>query len=338
MDTKRSRLVTLAVVMLTMIIVLVWLFVSSHRDADDEEEQITTTVPNLSHSPNGDVIVSLSREQQARGGLKTEVLAPIAHVREVTAYGAILDPASLAALDAQLNAARAALDASQAEYARTKLLHSEKQNISLKDLQTAQAKFRSDQAHLNLIGLRLANEWGGAIATMAPAARGELVDALIRRDAAIIRVAIPAGESFANVPKRAVITILGYARPLAAQLIWYAPTVNPNLQGQGFMLRLAAQNFPLRPGAAVTARLESSAASQRGVMVPSVAVVRTGGAAWAYVQTAPTKFERRMVSIGDPIAKGWFVSTNFAAGDRVVVTGAQTLLSEEYKSEIQVQD
>jgi len=336
--TNRSRLIALGVAALAVIVVLVWLFGAGGNDEGDEEDQVTATTPSLSHSPNGDVIVTLSPEQQANIGLKTEVLAPITRVREVTAYGVVLDPAPLAALDAQLTAAQATLNASQSEYARARRLHSEQQNVSLKDFQTAQAKFQSDQAQFNLLSQRLADEWGGAIAAMAPAARAELVDALIKRAAAIIRVAVPPGKSLANLPARAEITMLGYSRPLATQSIWYAPTVDPNLQGQGFMLRVEAQGFPLRPGAAVTARLESSAASERGVVVPSAAVVRTGDSAWAYVQTAPTKFERRAIPMRDSVPAGWFVNAGFAAGDRVVVTGAQALLSEEFKAEIQVKD
>jgi hypothetical protein len=337
-NTNRPRLIALGVAALAVIVVLVWLFGAGRRDEGDEEDQVTATTPSLSHGPNGDVIVTLSREQQAHIGLKTEVLLPITRTSEVTAYGVILEPAPLAALDAQLAAARATVDASRAEYTRAKVLHSEKQNVSLKDFQTAWAKFQSDQAQFNLLSQRLADEWGGAIAAMTPAARAELVDALIKRKAALIRVSVPAGKSLANLPTRAETTILGYSRFLAAQSIWDAPTVDPNLQGEGFVLRVEAQGFPLRPGTAVTARLESSAVVARGVVVPSAAVVRTGGAAWAYVQVAPTKFERRPLGKGEPVGDGWFVSGGFAVGDRVVVTGAQALLSEEFKSQIQVQD
>ncbi len=338
MNTNRSRLIALGVAALAVIVALVWLFGAGHQDEGDEEDQVTAATPTLSHSSNGNVIVTLSREQQAHIGLKTEVLAPTARVDEVTAYGVILDPAPLAALDAQLVAARATLDASQAEYARARLLHSEKQNLSLKDFQTAQAKYQSDQAQFNLQSQRLADQWGGVIAAMPPAGRAELIDALIKRSAAIARVAVPSGKSRAHLPARAETTILGYSRSLAAQSIWYAPTVNPNLQGQGFMLRVEAQGFPLRPGAAVTARLESSAAPERGVVVPSAAVVRAGDSAFAYLQTAPTKFERRAISIRESVAAGWFEKAGFVAGDRVVVAGAQALLSEEFKSQIQVQD
>ncbi|MBF6561117.1 MAG: hypothetical protein IVW56_12565 [Candidatus Binataceae bacterium] len=338
MNTKRSRLIALVVAALAVVVVLVWVFSAGRPDEGDEEDQVTATTPSLSHSSNGDVIVTLSGAQQGNIGLKTAALAPLTRVREVTAYGVVLDPAPLAALDAQLVAARATLDASQAEYTRARLLHSAQQNISLKDLQTAQAKFQSDQAQFNLQSQRLADQWGGVIAALTPAARAGMIAALIKRTAAIIRVAVPPGQSLANAPARAEISVLGYPRPLAAQSIWYAPAVDPNFQGQSFMLRVAAQDFPLPPGSAVTARLASSAAAERGVVVPSAAVVRTGEAAFAYVQTAPTSFERRAIPMRDSVPAGWFVNAGFAAGDRVVVTGAQALLSEEFKSEIQVKD
>lgn len=71
--------------------------------------------------------------------------------------------------------------------------------------------------------------------------------------------------------------------------------------------------------------------------MPEAAVVRTGDHAWAYVQIAPTQFEQRQL-VAMPSARVWFVTSGFAAGDQVVVTGAQALLSEELKSQIQVKD
>jgi hypothetical protein len=135
------------------------------------------------------------------------------------------------------------------------------------------------------------------------------------------------------------ITVLGYdTHPLVTSSIWYAPTADPHLQGQGFLLKVEAQGFALRPGTSVTGRLESPGNTKHGVEVPEAAVVRTGDRAWAYVQIAPTQFERRQLEVTSPVARGWFVPSGFVAGDRIVVTGAQALLSEELKSQIQVKD
>jgi hypothetical protein len=335
--TRRSRLIAAVIAMLTVAVVLLWLFAAGGPDTDDED-QVTATTPILLHASNGDAIVALKPNQQAHINLRTAVLAPINRERRAIAYGVILDPAPLAALEAQLASARAALEASQAEFLRAQLLHSEKQNVSLKEFQTARATFQSGQAQLNLLNQRMADEWGSAIASMPDAQRAKLIDRLISRDDAIVQASVPARQPLGEMVASAKVTVLGEeARPLLASAIWPAPSVDPNLQGQGFLLHLKARGFPLRPGAAVSARLDSATAD-RGVVVPSAAVVRTGEAAWAYVQVTPTQFERRRLAGGTMTAGGWFVMRDFGPGDRVVIAGAQALLSEEFKSEIQVQD
>src|SRR5260370_35793984 len=115
-------------------------------------------------------------------------------------------------------------------------------------------------------------------------------------------------------------------------------TVYAHLQDKIFLMKVDAQGFPLRPGTAVTARLESPGTAKPGVVIPEAALVRTGDSAWAYVQIAPTQFERRRVVVTSHDARGWFVTSGFTASDRIVVTGPQALLSEELKSQIQVKD
>ena len=327
--------------MLAVLVIFVWFFGGRSREEgeEDDAEQVVSAPPKISRSSSGEVVVELSRDGQARIGLETERVSAVTEPQAATAYGVVLDPAPLAALDAELASTHAAVAASRAEYQRTRLLHSEQQNVSLKDFEIAQAKFQADQAQLNLLNHRLADEWGVKISDMAPAERASLIDALTKRLAGIIRLSLPLGQSLSQEPRDARIAVLGYeAQPLVTRTIWSAPTADPHLQGQGFLLRVEAQGFPLRPGTAVTGHLESPGTAKPGVVVPEAAVVRTGDRAWAYVQIAATHFERRQLEVTMPAARGLFVTSGFAAGDQVVVTGAQALLSEELKSQIQVKD
>ena len=69
-----------------------------------------------------------------------------------------------------------------------------------------------------------------------------------------------------------------------------------------------------------------------GVIVPRDAIVRHEGEAFVYVQTGDDTFARHEIELEHPLDKGWF-SADFKPGVRVVVTGAQQLLSEELKGE-----
>ena len=72
-----------------------------------------------------------------------------------------------------------------------------------------------------------------------------------------------------------------------------------------------------------------------GVIIPRDAVVRTEGGGWVYVlNNGAESFTRIQIVLDHPKETGWFVSQGVATNDYIVVTGAQTLLSEELKASI----
>jgi multidrug efflux pump subunit AcrA (membrane-fusion protein) len=115
-----------------------------------------------------------------------------------------------------------------------------------------------------------------------------------------------------------------------------APNVDPQSQGRGF-LYLVKENTEgrLRPGAALTGWLRNGDEPQAGIVIPRSAVVRAEGKAWVYVVSGAERFVRREVAVDQPTESGWFVTSDFAAGEKVVTVGAAQLLSEELKSRIQ---
>ena len=88
----------------------------------------------------------------------------------------------------------------------------------------------------------------------------------------------------------------------------------------------------LAPGAAVTAYLQTAGGPQGGFVIPGSSIIHHAGATWVYLQTNGTNFVRRLVELDRPLADGWFVRHGIAEGNQVVVTGAQTIFSEELKA------
>ena len=76
----------------------------------------------------------------------------------------------------------------------------------------------------------------------------------------------------------------------------------------------------------------------QGVIVRAAAVVWWQGKAWIYVQKDTERFARREISTDTPVEDGWFVVNGLLPDDRIVTTGAQLLLSEELRSQIQIGD
>src|SRR5262249_19627149 len=119
-----------------------------------------------------------------------------------------------------------------------------------------------------------------------------------------------------------------------AEFLGPAPTVDPQMQGRGFLFLLATNSLQLTPGTAISGFLELPGQPQSGIEAPRNAIVRFNGTTWVYVQRAEEEFERREVKLNSPLSEGWFVSEGLKAGDRVVTVGAQQLLSEERKGQI----
>ena len=90
----------------------------------------------------------------------------------------------------------------------------------------------------------------------------------------------------------------------------------------------------LRAGTRVVARVTTGGEKRDGAIVPNEAVVWHAGKAWAYIMKDPETFARYEISIANELYDGWFQSGLLEAGDKVVVSGAQLLLSEELKFQI----
>ena len=152
-------------------------------------------------------------------------------------------------------------------------------------------------------------------------------------------MSLPSGERPAGTVASARIVPVGQEDlALKGERVALAAAADPQLLGDTFLFRVDGGDARLRPGMALTAFLLLPGEAQKGVVVPRSAIARVEGALWTYVQTAPDKFTRVGVEHGRPVEKGWFVPEGLKPGDKVVVAGAQMLLSEELKERIAVEE
>jgi multidrug efflux pump subunit AcrA (membrane-fusion protein) len=287
----------------------------------------------VKHGTNGEVIITLDAGTQKGMGLQTSALETAQLNPEVKAYGHVLDAAPLASLVAELAMAQAASDASQAELKRLKTLAREN-NASARALESEDASAARDQAQVESARLRLVSGWGKAIAGRQdlPA----LVKSLSALESVLVELDVPAGEAIDAAPTRArVLTLAEGSKPIEAELLGPATTVDAQMQGRGFLCLVATNQTHLAPGAAVTGFLSLPGEPKSGVAVPRDAVVRFNGATWVYVQTGDDTFERKEAALDRPLEKGWFVQEGLKPQDKVVTTGGQQLLSEELKGQVE---
>lgn len=333
---RLASLVTLASLVL-MASLLAWAVVHGVRERAKERrrEHAGADAARVEQTPAGETIVTLDRGSQVHAGLRTEPLARAGVGEERIAYGQILDPTALVTLDGELSVAEAALRTSRAEYERTRALYADGENASRRAVETALAQYRADASRADALTRQMALAWGRAVPVSPASAREVLIRGLVSGSIVIARVTLPAGDAVANRPRLMRVAAVGFENgPVATGVVYDAPAVDPSVQGQAFLVRLDVRGPELRPGIAVVATVPGTASSVTGVVIPQAAGVLSGGEMWAYVQTGATRFIRRRVHSDHPTAAGWIVREGFQPGERVVVVGAQVLLSVETKPAI----
>lgn len=298
-----------------------------------QEEKAAAPESHVKLGTNGQVLVSLEASTQQLAGLRLSTLKAFEVPPAVKVVGHVLDPAPLITGVAELAAAESSSAASAAEHSRLEGLVAQS-NASERALETARAAAARDKALVESARLRLLGSWGKPIAQ-----RKDLqafVASLSALESVLVELNVPAGEQLGAAPLAAeLLPVGGKGQPVRASFVTPATIVDRQFQGRGFLFLVEQNNGRLAPGAMVTGVMEVPGQVQNGLQLPRDAVVRHAGGDWVYVQRSESGFERVLVQLSRPLQGGWFLpdrSGALKAGEKVVVAGAQLLLSEEFKT------
>jgi len=273
-------------------------------------------------------VIQLGPGTRERIGLQVTTLAETKLAQELRGVGRVLDPTALAVPFYDRESARTALDVAEKEYQRVAALQRGNANASQRDFEAARAALERDRTAFDSTQVRLVAVFGPELA-----ARREdlaaLVRALVAREIAVARVDLSPGDAASARPTAARVAALGDedAETQDAVLLGPAPDTDPVTQGRGFLVRI--EHAPWPPGTALVGFLALGDRPTSGVLVPRSALVRYEGRNFVYLERPRDTIERRLVEIAQLTREGAFVPRGLAAGEQVVVTGAQQLLSTE---------
>ena len=340
----RKKPFILTVIGLAVAGLAIWGFIEGRKELtlEAERERPVQVPSRVLAEPDG-IAVVFDAATQKRADIAVAPLRTATRHGEVEALATILLPQDLidlrntyVAARTQVERTRATAQASHREYERIKSLHGDEFNVSTKALEAAHAQWQTDEAAAR--GAAEAQEavergarqkWGGELAAAVAGDAASFERLAVGREV-LMRVATPAGAALPKPPATARVAASDSSFRTAT-LISPSPQADPRIQGPTFFY--AASSDGLLPGTTLTAYLPIGA-ERSGAVVPADAVVWWQGKAWYYVQSAPDRFVRRELTGAQPVDEGWFVPGMPSLN--VVVRGAQTLLSEELRSQIQV--
>jgi hypothetical protein len=231
------------------------------------------------------------------------------------------------------------------ELARLRELNLDDKNVSDKVLATAQADTKSDEAKVfaaessaKNIADTMRQAWGDTLTKLATdKTPSNLLQSLIDYKDVLIQITLPfdAAEPIENSYVMVAPTTAS-SHSVRAIYLSKSPMSNATIQGKTYFYH--ANTNILRAGMQVKINSLSNASKQTGVVIPATAVVWYAGKPWAYRKTGEDQFSRLPINTNIEVDNGWFyqasTKADLSAGDQVVISGAQLLLSEEFKSQI----
>lgn len=352
-----KKLSLIIVIQAFLVIGLFWVLIFY---AKDEFEAYQSSQGEEIESPShvtenaGVNIVSLSPATQQNSGITTARLNSASFQGEIKTFGSVVSIDSLTeakakflSLKTDINIARSGSGQNIQQYQRLKILNEDDKNVSDRAVQEALAMVNADKASVTSSELQLKNlhtntklQWGEALAklafedTLAP----HLASLLDRRNV-LIQVSLPLNTATPKTGSTINVTPLNESTSLI-KAIYISPASTSDSSGFGKTFYYSAPAELLRIGMRINVNISNNASDvASGAIIPNTAVVWYAGKPWAYFKQGQNKaglgqFVRKPISadseVGSGIDSGWF-NANISADSEVVVTGAQLLLSEEFK-------
>ncbi len=346
------KLTIIVLIQAFIIIMLFWVLVFYGKDeyeamTQPDEEEIE--IPNRVSAKDGQTVIQVPEETQIQSEIKTSPLASISYSENVLSYGNVVSLADLIQLKTQLITTQAekavlenALIASKKDFERFNTLNQDDKNISDKvvqiafnDMKSNEAKLAASAQNAKNIADQIRQQWGNQMAHLATGAVSSTIfKQLLQNERVLIQISLPfsAHEPLKNSQIQIAPTS-ALSQKTAANYFSPAPTSNLSMQGKTYFYTAKA-DF-LRAGMPIKVLdFNQAAKPSEGVLIPNSAVVWYAGKPWVYFKQSATEFKRLPINNDFEMDAGWFYQGELKANDAVVTSGAQLLLSEEFKSQI----
>lgn len=328
---------------------VVWGVLAGRNEAAVEAERDEPAPAQLRVSTkNGRPVITVDGETRERSGIETESLTETPYQEQVRAYGMVVDVARMTALNnnyvnakTQVQTAQAKLAMSKPAFERAQGLFNNQRAVSQAVVESAEAAFATDQANLaaaeaqvRTLAATAYQEWGSVLGKSL-VEESPMINRLIERQDFLVQITLPPGVTLLAPPPAATIQT-GKGARATTTFVSPATRVDPKIQGPTFFYIIPAESGVL-PGMNVLALLPTGKTVD-GVTVPASAIVWWENRAWVYRRAGPDTFTREEITTELPAEGGAYIVKNIPRAAEIVTNGAQLLLSEEFRAQIQVED
>jgi rhodanese-related sulfurtransferase len=347
------------IILLLLIVSMGILTYSSFKNEGGESDETELgidddyDIPSRVVKVKGQHAIRLGIALQEQSGIKTQKLEAMDVREEFDAFGRIFNINGLVELHTNLNKIRgqknvvlSELTAANKKLKRLQILHREAANISTRQLQEVEAESITQQAKLKTLNSELTDvrteaeqAWGSVLTAWVIDNDTDAFEQLLSGKNVIVTVSLRANDTLPDQTEYVYIGRNGN-RSLAQKAVYISPAIESDsmLQGETYYFLADASLDKYRAGMHVHVWVPQTSESISGVFVPESAVVWSSGKPWVYTRDSEELFIKHVINNPVELDEGIFVAEGLEVGDKVVTSGAQMLLAEEYRWSIPDED
>jgi len=321
---------------------------AEHAASYGEEDEDDDDAGENSLQP---LTVTLNDEAIDYAGVETTAIAEKLFFPELMAYASVVDSRELIQWRSRINQLQSAVrvtevkeNASRKELDRLRKLAKSTGTVASKNVNYADASWQEARANLQASRFQLDDaetellqSWGVPIANWVMDKPSKEFDRLVSREDTLILVTLPVDASLPADVNLIRVSREG-DRESARKAYYVSPAymATQQIQGETYYFRISTGK--LRLGMRLDAWIPQNDEPQTGFYIPEAAIVWYAGQPWTYIQKDEATFKRRALAAGETVAGGIFIQSGFTAGEELVMSGSQMLLSEEFRWQIHDED
>jgi hypothetical protein len=309
--------------------------------ADDDDKPVANAAPGT---------IILAAKAQSASDLQTITLTSASDHPEFTAYGKAVNIQQLMELRHRYLVALTERGGATARFKQAEQNIRRQQDLyregatSKRNLQVQQAQWQTDKALFDassVQGKAIIDEarltWGNKLTEWALSADADQLSGFLSGKKTLLHITLPVSKRLANDIHSIEVEASGNrSQAIKAELISAAPQTDATAQGESYFFQ--ADGNHIRTGMRVAAWIPEQGENRSGVVIPKSALIWYMDQAFVYIKTAEEQFSRRPIDHYSATTGGYFVGSGINAGEQLVVTGGQMLLSEEFRGQIPDED
>ena len=319
-------------------------------ESDDNDNDNDETIVDYTIIKDGLTYINLPAVVEKNSGIKLQKISISTHEQSIPSYGITVNLSPLLKnqndftnLKYQKTKLLAKLDEEAEQISKLIILNKDNKNIADSVVQEKNIEISDLKNDIAIINNNIKNllfnidhQWGKDFKELITDSKNHYLEKLLHNEYRLIKITIPINQTLDIIPKEIKVSPSNQPKKTyKAIFISKAQDTDQSIQGKSFYYYVTENDLEI--GLKLKAFIVSDKIEPDNayLFIPKESVIWSSGKAWVFIKNNEGNFLRRPLPRLVEIDGGWIIKEGIIIeNDKIVVDGAQLLLSEEFKYQI----